>query len=416
MPDVTTRHLALVRENFDLRTSLAEQIREVASAATTENRQLTEDESTRIDEFRAQLNAADERIVAQLEMEEQRQRITDGIGAMLGNVIDRDSGEVVDRRSVGERFVGADGFRDYIGAGGGRGDFRVEYSGIGLRALTSLDANSKPVAGVSRIDRIGTDVLDRRVFLSDLLPVINVSTGSVEYVQDTTTSGSYDAAEQTEGSAKQERTMVPVVTTESTATVAVFTQLTRQVYDDWGQIPGYLDGRLRYGLKRRVDGQVIAGNGTAPNLKGLSGRTGIATYAAAVVEEAVVSIRKAITVGQQNDAVYEFVVLNPADAEKFDLLNVASAGLHSTPDTTSSLPTTAWGLTRVTSNAVASGTALLVDPMATSILDRQQPAAYLTDSHASNFTSNILTLLLEARLGLALFDPKGVCKITFKYS
>jgi hypothetical protein len=38
----------------------------------------------------------------------------------------------------------------------------------------------------------------------------------------------------------------------------------------------------------------------------------------------------------------------------------------------------------------------------------------MTDSHASNFTSNILTLLLEARLGLALFDPApGVLKITF---
>lgn len=416
MSDVTTRHLALVKENFDLRTSLAEQIREVAAAATTEKRELTEDESTKVDEFRAQLDACDKRIVAQLEMEEQRQRITDGIGAMLGNVIDRGTGEMVETRTVGERFVGADGFQDYLKSDGARGDFRVAFPGISLRALTSLDSNSKPLAGVSRIDRIGTDVLDRRVFLTDLLPVINVKTGSVEYVQDSTTAGSYDAAEQTEGSGKQNRTPDLDIVTETVATVAVYSELTRQVYDDWGQIPGYLDGRLRYGLKRRVDAQVVAGNGTSPNLKGLGARTGIAAYTAAAIEEAAVSIRKAITVGQQNEAVYEFVVLNPADAEKFDLLNVATAGLHSTPDTTSTLPTTAWGLTRVISNAVASGTALLVDPMSAALLDRQQPAAYLTDSHSSNFTSNILTLLLEARVGLALFDPKGVCKVTFKYS
>ncbi len=37
----------------------------------------------------------------------------------------------------------------------------------------------------------------------------------------------------------------------------------------------------------------------------------------------------------------------------------------------------------------------------------------MTDSHASNFTSNILTLLLELRAGLALFDSVGVAKITF---
>ena len=49
------------------------------------------------------------------------------------------------------------------------------------------------------------------------------------------------------------------------------------------------------------------------------------------------------------------------------------------------------------------------------VLDRQQVTAYMTDSHASNFTSNILTLLLEARLGLAVFDPAGVCSVTFDY-
>jgi hypothetical protein len=47
------------------------------------------------------------------------------------------------------------------------------------------------------------------------------------------------------------------------------------------------------------------------------------------------------------------------------------------------------------------------------VFDRQQVTAYMTDSHASNFTSNILTLLLEARLGLGVFDPSGVLKCTF---
>jgi len=47
------------------------------------------------------------------------------------------------------------------------------------------------------------------------------------------------------------------------------------------------------------------------------------------------------------------------------------------------------------------------------VLDRMEVTAFVTDSHASNFTSNILTLLLEARIGLALFDPAGVARITF---
>ena len=36
----------------------------------------------------------------------------------------------------------------------------------------------------------------------------------------------------------------------------------------------------------------------------------------------------------------------------------------------------------------------------------------MTDSDGTDFRNNILTLLLECRLGLALFDPAGVCKVT----
>lgn len=127
------------------------------------------------------------------------------------------------------------------------------------------------------------------------------------------------------------------------------------------------------------------------------------------------SIRHGIKLGEDAEAVYEIIVMNPADAEIFDLTNYASAGLHANQSDglASAGARTAWGLTQVRSTAIAAGTALLIDPMAVSVLDRQSVTSYLTDSHASNFTSNILTLLLEARLGLALFDPAGVCKITF---
>ncbi len=113
------------------------------------------------------------------------------------------------------------------------------------------------------------------------------------------------------------------------------------------------------------------------------------------------------------ESVPEIIVLNPADAELFDLSNSTTAGLHATMDLAVPPPRTAWGLTQVHSTAIASGTALLIDPMAVAVLDRQMVTAYMTDAHASNFVSNILTLLLEARLGLALFDPSGVCKVTF---
>jgi hypothetical protein len=37
----------------------------------------------------------------------------------------------------------------------------------------------------------------------------------------------------------------------------------------------------------------------------------------------------------------------------------------------------------------------------------------MTDSHASNFTSNILTILAEMRAALTVWRPAVFCKITF---
>jgi HK97 family phage major capsid protein len=178
---------------------------------------------------------------------------------------------------------------------------------------------------------------------------------------------------------------------------------------------------LRYSLKRRTDKQVINGNGTPPNLTGLISRSGILTNAPGSTEARYKTIRNSITLMEQSEAVPEIIVWNPADAELFDLTNDTSAGLHAVMDNDStgqgalagSPSRTAWGMVQVKSNAIAAGTALLIDPLAMEVYDRQQPTAYMTDSHASNFTANILTLLLEARVGLALWNPNGVLKVTF---
>src|SRR4029077_20134574 len=151
-------------------------------------------------------------------------------------------------------------------------------------------------------------------------------------------------------------------------------------------------------------------------LKGLLNRTGIISYAPGGAEPRYKSIRHAIRLGEDAEAVYEIIVLNPADAELFDLSNDTSAGLHAV-DTNGGLaqpgPRTAWGLTQVHSTAIAAGTALLIDPTAVAVFDRQDVQAYATDSHASNFVANLITVLLEVRLGLGLFDPNGCAKVVF---
>lgn len=412
---MTTTALDIIRANFEARRSLQGELRELDEKLTADKRPPTDEERALIDEKRAALESIDERIQANLKAETTDQEIRGGMESLLGVMVDRDRGDVVDARTIGERFAQADGLEAHL-ATGARGSFAVDMPGVDHRAVGPALTTGSAGAFVEpqRLARMGQDLLDRRVFLSDLIPSTPV-TGPIEYVQDKTPAADLLdlVAEVAEGAEKPLVGITPELVQEKIATVAAATEFSRQAQADAPFLQGLLDGRLRYGLRRRKDNQIVGGNGTGANLLGLANRPNIATVAPGAAEDRAVSIRKAITAGELLEAVYEIVVLNPADAEKFDLTHYDADGLHAVPNLAAAGARTAWGLQQVRSNAVPAGTALLIDPMALLILDRQQPTAYLTDSHAERFLDNILTLLLELRMGLALFYTAGVCKVTF---
>lgn len=414
-----TRTLDIIKANYDARTAKVTELRAIDEAAV--GRAYTDDETTQIGQLRSDLTAIDERIAAQLEQEIRAQEIDNGVDNLLGVMLDRQSGEIEDTRSLGEQYVELDGVRSWL-EGGARGTSPVLTVDMDLRAVTNVTLGATSGGALTRpqrLDRIGQDFLDRRVFLTELLPHIPVGQGSVEYVQDQTPLADLadKPAETAEGSPKPQAGPTLAVVTESIPTIPVWANITRQTAADVPQVMGYLNTRLRYALRRKVDKQGINGDGVSPNMLGLAGRSGIVTYAPGSAEDRAKSIRHGIRLLEDVESVAEIIAFNPADAELFDLTNYASAGLHANPDQQGGVATggtrTAWGLQQVRTTALAAGTALLIDPTAVAVLDRQQVTAYMTDSHASNFTSNILTLLLETRVGLALFDPKGVCKITF---
>jgi HK97 family phage major capsid protein len=416
----------IVRENFKARATIQGELRSIDEAATTDNRDYTDDEKTTITEKRSALEAIDERIQANLDIEVRSQQIDDGLDRFLGAIADREHSDLIDTRSIGQRYADSDEYRSWASAGA-HGSYAVDMPGLDWRAVTDVTLGATSGGALTRperISRIGQDFLDRRTFLIDLLPTIQVGQGVVEYVQDKTPLADIadKPAETAEGAAKPQAGPTFGVVDEPTPTIPVWANITRQTAADVPQVQGYLDTRLRYALKRRTDKQVINGNGSSPNLRGFLQRSGILTYAPGSAEARYISIRHAIRLMEDVESVPEIIVLNPADAELFDLTNSTSAGLHAVMDNDSpggaaalagSPSRTAWGLRQVHSTAIAAGTALLVDPMQVALFDRQQVTAYMTDSHASNFTSNILTLLLELRIGLGLFAPYGVLALTF---
>ena len=111
------------------------------------------------------------------------------------------------------------------------------------------------------------DARTRPIQVLDIIPMFTTNTDTVAYMEETTYApAAEEKAEETDtneaGYALTERTS-PV------RRISHYIPVTEESMADEGQVRSYLDMRLPFGVMQRADGQVIHGNGAAPNLKGI---------------------------------------------------------------------------------------------------------------------------------------------------
>lgn len=301
-------------------------------------------------------------------------------------------------------------------ANGGNGKASVTVPGE-VRALFATTNNP------SNAPRYPETIVqnDQPLTILDLIDRQPMSGTSIEWVQESTPPNA--AAEVAEGAVKPEASFVLTLQTDTAATVAHWVNITRQALDDDSMLRGYVEGRLTYGLMKRLNGQIINGNGTAPNMRGILNVAGIGTYVAAAGEAAVISIRRAKTVAQLSEYEPDSVVINPVDWERVELSVTTDGAFRVSPSVQAGAPARVWGLAVSTTTAIVGtvggatpvGGRFIVGAFRTgaTLWERNGVDIFITDSHASNFTSNILTLLAELRAALTVWRPKAFVAGTF---
>jgi hypothetical protein len=361
-------------------------------------------------------NATQERVNAE------RRRLADAVPAPRQQPtvtpVERPTGPqrqepTVPQQRLGEIVTRSSAFRDFQ-AGGGRGRAVIDLPG----ETRALFATTNNVLQNPRYP--GTQLLvDTPLTILDLIDRQSMGSNSIEWVQETAAPAA--AVEVTEGSAKPESSWTLALKTDTAATIAHWVNITRQALDDDAQMRGYIDGRLIYGLNKRLNGQILGGNGTAPNLRGILNQSGIGTYTAGTAgEAAIISIRKAKTVAQLSEFSPDAVVLNPVDWEAVELSQDTTNQFRVSPNVQQALTPTLWGLnvivtTNITGTAFGTtGGTFLVGGFreGATLWERTGAQIFITDSHASNFTSNILTLLAELRAALTVWRPAAFVKGT----
>lgn len=316
---------------------------------------------------------------------------------------DADEGDRREERiSTGEEFTRSSEFAAYRAAGATGRSTAVE-----VRAAfntTNFPSTPTRVPGIQAAP-------DAPLTLLDLVDRQSMSTNYIEWIQEIAAPSG--ATEVAEGSAKPESTWSVEVKKQGASTVAHWVQFTRQALEDEAQIQGYINGRLAFGLEKRINAQVLNGNGTGANLRGILQTTGIGAYVSPAGEDPLISIRKAKTVAQLSEYAPDAVVVSPTDWEAVEL-SVNDNGTFRASVVTVGAEQRLWGLRVVVSTNIAAGTALVGGfREGATLWERTGTSIYITDSHLGTFTENILTILAEKRVALSVWRPKAFVKVTF---
>jgi HK97 family phage major capsid protein len=135
---------------------------------------------------------------------------------------------------------------------------------------------------------------------------------------------------------------------------------------------------------------------------------------AASVNENPNRIRRAITrlkLASVGGAVPSFVVVNPADFEKWETASATTREYLFAGPFGSGI-TRLWGLPVVQSENIAALTALVGDGTMAAVVDRMDAQIYTTDSHSDFFIRNLFVILAEERIAVVVFRAAGFAKVT----
>jgi HK97 family phage major capsid protein len=315
-------------------------------------------------------------------------------------------------KSLGEQVT--DGLEADIAAlSSKRGRVSIDTKAI----ISSLTTDANGSAGDLITPQRGALVplVERRMTVRDLLTPGRTSSPSLQYPQETGFTNSAATVSETAGTTKPQSEIKFDIRNANVTTIAHWVLATRQILDDLPQLQSYIDGRLRYGLAYAEELQLLNGDGTGTNLNGVY--TQATAFASPIPVTAGATRVDVVRVAMLQAALAEFpptgIVLNPIDWAMIELTKTTDgAYLFANPQGT--VDARLWGLPVVATQAMASGSFLTgAFRLGAQIFDRMDARVEISTEDSDNFRKNLVTILAEERLALAVYRPEAFIKGTF---
>ena len=309
-------------------------------------------------------------------------------------------------KSLGEQFIDTPQFKAFDAGSVSkvRAELKlrntvVEGIGGGTNVAVAPDRQAKIVRGAFRILRV-----------EQMLNSVDTVSNAIQYTKET--SFVNNAAETAEATQKPETNLTFALVTNPIQTVAHWIKISRQLAKDAPALTAYINVRMMYGVNKRAEDQIIAGNGVDPNISGLlaTGNFTAHGYTAAAigtVNAKIKLVRRIIADLATSDYPADLIMLNPSDWADIELYTT-TYGEYVIGDPQTLAQPMLWGLPVIVTNAIPLGTVIVMSSLAATVYNREAVIIEMSESDADNFTKNLITIRAERRLALAVEIPAAV--------
>ncbi|MDA0179024.1 phage major capsid protein [Solirubrobacter phytolaccae] len=254
----------------------------------------------------------------------------------------------------------------------------------------------------------------RPLTLLDLFPSAPMDGNMIEYLQET---GELDvgAAETAEGAVKPQGG-VDLLDAEARArTIAEWVKVKRQQLADVAALGEVLRNRLTYKVLRRLERQIVNGDGLGENIKGIMKTTGVAEIAYNASELAADQALEGLVAVMLKDARPDFIALNPRDWADMLKAKTTGSGEYFSGGPFVATAERLWNTPALPVTGVASGSALVGDAArGATVWVREGVQVLASDSDQDDFVRNRVTLLGEGRFALSVWEPAAFAVVRFK--
>lgn len=301
-------------------------------------------------------------------------------------------------KSFGEAFVKSDAFRT-----------KGATSQLDLEVKTLMTTTAGWAPETTR-SGVVIENAQRPLQVTDIIPVDNTDQAAYVYMEETTFTN--NAAEAAEGATYGEAALALTQQTSTVRKIAVFLPVTDEQLEDVPGMPAYANRRLPFMVRQRLDGQIMVGNGTAPNLRGVTNTAGIQTQAKGT-DPAFDAVLKAMTkVRITGRATPGAVVFHPTDWQNLRLTRTVD-GIYILGNPNDSGPESVWGARVVQSDALTVGTAVAGDFENYSLLAvKRGIEVQISNSHSTYFVEGKQAIRADMRAALVWFRPAAFCTVT----